>query len=330
MKRILSKLYCGKSSKYKLPRDVILQIDNFSLYLRSFFSSDFARRPRRLSDWKYFKGTEFRRILLYDGFLIFKLMHREVYKNFLLFASAVRILVDPLLVKDYIVDADKLLRLFVEHSCKIYGQTFVVYNVHHLIHLAADCLLHGHLEEFSAFKFEIFLGCMKNYLHAPGKTLPQIVCRVMEKAAMLHHFSATKNELLFEKHHNTGPTLNCQGQQYKKVRMLNTFFHVQSADAYCLTKPNEVLKIEKIIKCTERNYLIGRKFEEKSNLFSYPFSSSLINIYIVSTLGLLHRWCLDDVKRKIVLLPFPEKNAEDNTIISKSVCFPMPHSEILF
>jgi len=93
-------------------------------------------------------------------------MHRKVYQNFLLFATAVRILVDPTLVQNYAVDADKLFRLFVEHSAKIYGQTFIVYNVHHLIHIATDCLLHGSLENFSAFKFESFLGCMKNaYMH---------------------------------------------------------------------------------------------------------------------------------------------------------------------
>jgi len=145
MRRILLQLYCAKISKYKLPGDIIVQIDNFSIFLRSFFPSDFSRRPRRLSDWKYFKGTEFRRLLLYDGFLIFRFMHCKVYQNFLLFATAVRILVDPTLVQNYAVDADKLLRLFVEHSAKIYGQSFIVYNVHHLIHIATDCLLHGSL-----------------------------------------------------------------------------------------------------------------------------------------------------------------------------------------
>lgn len=125
MKRILSRLYCVKASKYKLPRDIVCEIDNFSHFLKPFFPSDFARKPRRLSDWKYYKGTEFRRLLLYDGFLIFRFMPREVYTNFLLFACAVRILVDPVLVKDYAVDADKLLRLFVKHSSKIYGQTFI-------------------------------------------------------------------------------------------------------------------------------------------------------------------------------------------------------------
>ncbi|XP_077275558.1 uncharacterized protein LOC143904618 [Temnothorax americanus] len=333
-KRIVSMLYCAKASKYKLRGDVVCLIDNLSNFLRPFFPSDFARRPRRLSDWKYYKGTEFRRLLLYDGFLIFRELDSEVYQNFLLFACAIRILVDPVLVKEYAVDADRLLRTFIEHSSNIYGQAFVVYNVHHLKHLVSDCLLHGHIEAFSAFKFESFLGNMKHMLHAPGKTLSQIVCRVMEKAVMPRLSYSARNKLLFEQPHETGPILNFQGKQYKKLRTPDTFFYLQSSDAYCLTKTNEVIKIKNIIKCTEGTYLIGRRFKEKSNFFSYPFSSCNIDIYIyiyiVSILGSLKKWCLNDIKRKVVLLPLPEKDANDNWIaLNKSVCFPMPHSEQL-
>lgn len=159
----------------------------------------------------------------------------------------------------------------MEHSFKIYGQTFIVYNVHHLIHIVKDCQLHGHLEEFSAFKFESFLGQMKNFLHAPGKTLSQIVCRVIEKAAISSfHLSYSRNELSFEQPHNKGPTLNCQGEQYNKVRTSDKKFSLKSADAYCLTKANEIIKIENIIK-GEETYLIGRKFKERSFFLSISF-----------------------------------------------------------
>lgn len=328
MKRIISRLYCAKASRYKLPGNVVFEIDNLCNFLKPFFPSDFARRPCKLSDWKYYKGTEFRRLLLYDGFLIFRKFHREVYQNFLLFACAVRILVDPTLVKKYANDADKLLRMFIEHSYKIYEQTFIVYNVHHLIHIVADCLLHGSLEEFSAFKFESFLGHMKNLLHAPGKTLSQIVCRVMEKAATFRSSYCTRNEISFEQRHEMGPNLNFEGEQYKKIRTSNYMFHVHSNDAYGLIKSNEIIKILNIIKCNNGEiYVIGRKFKKRSDLFSYPFPSSCINIFIVSALGSLKKWCLNDIKQKVVLLPLPEKDERGNWISSKNVCFPMPHSE---
>jgi len=56
MKRILSRLYC-KTSRYTLSDNIILQIDKFCNFLEPFFPSDFARRPRKLSDWQYYKGT---------------------------------------------------------------------------------------------------------------------------------------------------------------------------------------------------------------------------------------------------------------------------------
>lgn len=324
MKRILSQLYCAKIGRYKLSQDVILQIDRFSKFLKPFFPSDFSRKPRKLSDWKYYKGTEFRRLLLYDGFLIFKQFpYQEIYYNFLLLACAVRILADPILVKDYAVDADKLLRQFVEHSSHIFGLSFVVYNVHHLIHVVADCQLHGNLENFSSFKFESFLGHLKDLLHAPGRTLSQIVCRVMERTAKIH-LSSVKTEIFFEQPHDMGPILHCHGQQYKKIQTSNIMFRLKSGDSYCLTKDNEVVKIENIVKCTKNIYLIGRKFIEQRNFFVYPFSSSCLNIYTVNKLGSLRKWCLHDVKYKVVLLPLSEKYETNNNF--KSLCLPMPHS----
>jgi len=259
------------------PTTFIRVIFRYYLYLRSYLRS-------------YLDGLKWP--TLYDGFLIFQKLPREVYQNFLLLA--VRILVDPILIKDYAFDADKLLRLFVEYSCQIYGLTFVVYNVNHLIHIVTDCQLHGSLEEFSAFKFESFLGHLKDLLHASGRTLSQIVCRIMEKA-ILQSSLCVKTKLSLKQCHNMGPTLDCQGIQYKKIETLDKMFRLKSGDAYCLTKINEVVKIENIMKCNEQIYFIGRKFREKCDLFPYPFSSKHLNIYIVNTLGSLKKWRLNDI-----------------------------------
>ena len=49
--------------------------------------------------------------------------------------------------------AQTLLINFVDHARKLYGNSFVIYNVHSLIHLVDDVRLHGPLDGFSAFKF---------------------------------------------------------------------------------------------------------------------------------------------------------------------------------
>ena len=54
--------------------------------------------------------------------------------------------------------------LFVKTSPKIYGDKFVSFNVHCLIHLAQDVINHGSLDEFSAFCFENKLQIIKKHV----------------------------------------------------------------------------------------------------------------------------------------------------------------------
>ena len=59
-------------------------------------------------------------------------------------------------------DAMRLLIHFVENSKVLYGDSFVSYNVHSLIHLADDCLELGPVDLFSCFEFENHLQQLKN------------------------------------------------------------------------------------------------------------------------------------------------------------------------
>jgi len=71
--------------------------------------------------------------------------------------------------------------------------------------------------------------------------------------------------------HDTGPTLDCQEIQYKKIETSDKIFRLKSGNTYCLIKTNEVIKIVNIMKCNEQIYFIGRRFKEKCDLFSYFF-----------------------------------------------------------
>ena len=77
--------------------------------------------------------------------------------------------------------ANQLLRTFITHAAAIYGKKFIVYNVHALSHLAKECALHGHLESFSAFRYENFLKSIKNLLQSGYKPLHQAVKRDLER-----------------------------------------------------------------------------------------------------------------------------------------------------
>lgn len=64
-----------------------------------------------------------------------------------------------------------LLRRFVSACRSLYGDSFVSFKVHCLIHLANDVIRHGCLDKFSAFSFENKLQIIKNLVRKSGRPL---------------------------------------------------------------------------------------------------------------------------------------------------------------
>ncbi|KAE8740382.1 hypothetical protein FOCC_FOCC014120 [Frankliniella occidentalis] len=81
--------------------------------------------------------------------------------------------------------ANECLQQFIAHSAQLLGAHFVVYNVHNLIHLHSECLNGGTLNNFSAYKFENYLGVIKRYLLSTYKPLAQIYNRDLERNGRL-------------------------------------------------------------------------------------------------------------------------------------------------
>ncbi|KYN08153.1 hypothetical protein ALC62_00868, partial [Cyphomyrmex costatus] len=167
---------------WKLHRTVVVAISRMLQSVLDYCPQDFNRKPRSLEELKLFKGTEFRRLCLYDGILVFRdFLNEGIYKNFLLLHSAIYILSSPILVHSMSDYANQLLRTFITHSSTIYGKKFVVYNVHALSHLAEECTLHGHLDQYSAFRYENFLKSIKDTLKSGYMPLHQVANRDSER-----------------------------------------------------------------------------------------------------------------------------------------------------
>src|SRR5207249_6022175 len=96
--------------------------------------------------------------------------------------------------------AGELLLLFVRHATKLYGQEFLVYNVHNLVHLHEDSRLLGNLDSYSAFKFENCLNIIKRFLRSPHKPLQQLVRRVGERGQFNKRTSESNREVLKMEH----------------------------------------------------------------------------------------------------------------------------------
>lgn len=159
---------------------VILEISQSLSRLAAGISCEFSRKPRSLSDVDRWKATELRQFLLYTGPVVLKSLERKKQEHFLVFHVAISLLATPQLCYEHNGYAQKLLLFFAEQFSLLYGKETVSYNVHGLVHLAADVLTFGPLDVFSAFDSESFLCKLKRLVRKGREPLEQLFNRVME------------------------------------------------------------------------------------------------------------------------------------------------------
>ncbi|KAK3926361.1 Protein dopey-2 [Frankliniella fusca] len=310
------------------------QLDRLCLFLRVYCPSDFARLPRQLSKYKLFKATEWRRLLLYDGFILLQnQIHKEVYECYLLFACGMRILLVSSFRSKFSSDAHELLINFVKRCYSKLGASFVVYNVHHLQHLVSDCNIHGDPEDFSCFKYENHLGQLKSLLLTAGRDLQQLICRLIERSLLPVTQSAEPSNERFYMPHVNRPTLDCKGIQLEAIECVGSVIRVsgdKSRDSFVQVSTRELVVVENIVNCGSSTYIIGKQFLEKRDYFKFPIPSSSLHIYIVSQLGPLEKWNIQEIKQKIVYYSINVKETEydvHNWREGEGLCLPLLHSE---
>lgn len=115
---------------------------------------------------------------------------------------AIAILLSPHLCVERADYAQQLLVLFVNHLAELYGKDQLVYNVHGLVHLAAEAKKYGPLDNVSAFPFENYLGKLKKMIRKPSYPLQQIVHRISEIEDDV--IAQVPDKLLWKKH-SDGP-----------------------------------------------------------------------------------------------------------------------------
>lgn len=262
--------------------------------------NEFQRRIRGLEDFHYFKGTEFRTFIFYTGPVVLKdILSNAGYKNFLALHIALRICNDVRF--RYLLDiARKLLVYFVETFADIYGEEFLSYNVHNLLHLVDDCELFGILDEYSAYPFESFLGKIKKSVRQGNKILEQAVNRVLEGWEL---------DLKSNKINEEYPVLkklflkNEDESRYSQIKFENAFFKNDMKNCYFMDFFQNVIKFEYAKVTTQGLYICGRKFLIKENLYVSPIESSLFGIFNLKLdLGEIETFKYENIKCKAFVM----------------------------
>lgn len=126
MKRWLLFVIGRKKRRGILTELLVTNVNNVINNVASHVPKDFNRRPRSFEYLAKFHATEYRRVLLYDGLVLFKDLDPDLWQSFKLLHTSMYILSSPSLcaLEELLAVADLLIRRFVQHSVLHLGGAF--------------------------------------------------------------------------------------------------------------------------------------------------------------------------------------------------------------
>lgn len=272
---------------------------------------EFVRKPRGLSEIDRWKATEFRQMLLYTGpFVLKEALKKKYSTHFLALNCAIRILVHPNLADKEAGQAQILIEYFFDHYADLYGREQISYNVHSLVHLVDDVNQFGHLDFFSAFKFENYLQEVKRYIKKSQFPLQQLIRRISEqKASTLPKPNFQHSEYpILKKIHCNGPLAGIlPSSQYSEVCLPN--FTIKLDHNNCVQMSNgSICLVENLVSAINgKLFVIGREFLSVADYFVKPLPSSKVGIFKISKPSSLKVWDISEVSRKVMKLPINDE-----------------------
>lgn len=248
--------------------------------------SEISRAVRSLDDIVFWKGSEFRTVLMYVGMVVFKKhLPKDVYDHFLLLVFAVTICSTD----EYRLFLPKVRDMFdeyIEARKELYGLHTISSNFHLLIHIIDDIERFGNLSRMSTYPFEDALGKIKSRLKLYNKPLQQIVRRLIELA--------NTNIEMIKLNETFKPSVNYRfspsNDPVQDVHVFVAFKDIlirrgvlisnrKFGNKWFLTSENEIFEMIYVFTKNEQYFIRGRQVIDKHDFFSYPLSSHYINIF---------------------------------------------------
>lgn len=281
------------------------QISSLLLQYNATLPFDFHRRFRSLEHIHFWKGTEFRTIIMYAGIVLFKdFLPSYEYEIFLKLSCAVTICSSKV-YKVFYPLARKLFIEYIEGHIDIYGEESVVSNIHNLCHVVDDIEHLGDLSTLGAYPFENALHHMKLVLKQCNKPLEQLVRRIHENGILQKPFC-------FE--HCIFPKFMCpfnysedpNRMAFRKVELKSSStLSNDNKNKWYLSNTNIIAQFEFGFKNDADYFIRGRPLKETKIFFNSPFDSKYLHIFISNCeCSESQDFNVKDIKAKMWAIPY--------------------------
>ena len=274
--RLLEYLRCGSHS-CRLPTTKLQHFDEI-LSMRASVTSDFARKPRTIKHLKLWKATELYLFTVYLGFFIMPRLFPAssiVLKTLMTYFVTVYIMCSSHFECEQQRRHELVERLLNELFPAAFGNKFMSYNVHAIIHLMEDYNRRGNVHSFSVFRYENFLRFVKKTVRSPLRPFEQTINRIKESGPFLGHLQAR----LDFKMKLRSPYISCNEIRYHILMLENTKLKSKSKDGFVLTHSGRVVKILYFLQVGDEYKFEGRAFLTLHCMFLEPVDSKSLSIY---------------------------------------------------
>lgn len=307
MRKLLNIWIKGTVNKnLQLQKNVITQLDNDLLHCNRSLPSEIHRSVRSVEWLKYWKGSEYRTILLYIGIVVLKKhLRSDIYEHYLyLFCAVVICSVDS--YKHFLPVAKIFFNIYVELYKELYGVHSISINVHNLSHVVDNVERFGNLNSISTYPFENVARHLKLKLKQGNKSIEQAALRLSELNLL-----RTKENLNIQKVNENiclkFPFESSENSKYVAYNYISfadvIFSNKKFGDKWFLTKNGEIVQFKCALKLNEKIFACGSPLKCKSNFFENPIKSSVFDIYVCEEEYFGDTaYCLNAIKSKLCCL----------------------------
>lgn len=286
-KRISKMIFTSKHVTKEAFASMQYQFKSF----RKHVPSEFARKPRSLTEVSSFKATEFRQMLLYTLPVLLKdLVSTDLYVNVLKLHVAIRLLSDPTKYKENINAARELIKEFVDEYDSIFGKENFTFYTHCLLHVADYVELYGPLYSLSAYKYENHMRVIKRLLRRKHGHLKQFFNRIEEMR-------------LADELTSTGAGCNKSVFNEMKIKPNNL------RDGCCMVEPGYPLVVTRMFTRNGLEMIRGYRYLECSDFYDEPLHSmENLGIILASDLSVIEEeFPASSITYKFFRVPFQDK-----------------------